>query len=146
MLTCLKLTDAAALALHSVDYISAHPDRLISNQEIADNLEASTHHLAKVHQWLVRAGILMAVRGPHGGFRLARDAKDIRLIDVIEAVEGPYLPSNCLLGRSDCLRESCILGELTKEINRKVLSFFMEKTAADLHGSLEPSNSTTPCG
>lgn len=136
MLTCLKLSDAASLALHSMDYISSHPGRLISNQEIANNLEASANHLSKVHQWLTRAGLLVAVRGPHGGFRLAKEAKDIRLIEVIEAVEGPFHPSDCLLGRNDCLRESCILGELTREINQRVLSFFMEKTAADLNESL----------
>jgi len=44
---------------------------------------------------LVEKGILSAVRGVGGGVSLARDAQDLTLWDVVEAVEGPQCPSPC---------------------------------------------------
>ena len=45
--------------------------------------------LLKVLKPLVSAGVLYSVRGPNGGYRLARPAKGITLLDVVEAVDGP---------------------------------------------------------
>jgi Rrf2 family protein len=128
----MKLSDAAALALHTVDYLARHPERLVSNQEVADNLGASANHLSKVHQWLVHANLVIAVRGPGGGFQLARDPAKITLLEVIEAVDGPLRPSQCLLGREKCIRETCLLGSLARNINQQVVDFFQNTTVAQL--------------
>jgi Rrf2 family protein len=45
--------------------------------------------LLKVLKPLVSAGVLHSVKGPNGGYRLARAANDVTLLDVIEAVDGP---------------------------------------------------------
>lgn len=43
---------------------------------------------------LVRSGLLVTTRGPHGGMRLARDARSITLLDVVRNVEGDFLGSD----------------------------------------------------
>jgi Rrf2 family protein len=45
--------------------------------------------LLKVLKPLVSAGVLHSVKGPNGGYRLARSPSDVTLLDVIEAVDGP---------------------------------------------------------
>jgi Rrf2 family protein len=53
----------------------------------AEGLSERFLHLALLG--LVRARVLVSVRGPHGGYRLARPAKGITLLEVVEALEGP---------------------------------------------------------
>ena len=49
------------------------------------------HLVAKLRQ----AGIVSSVRGAHGGYRLARPATEIAMLDVVEALEGPIAPMEC---------------------------------------------------
>ena len=48
------------------------------------------HFLLKLLKPLVGAGVLHALRGPRGGYTLARQPKDITLLEVVEAVDGPH--------------------------------------------------------
>jgi len=130
--TCLRISEAGALALHTVGVLAGTPDALASNKDIAASLGVSEHHLAKVHQRLVAAGIARAVRGPSGGFRLARPASEITLLEIVEAVEGPFRPDQCLLGRPACSRAGCVLGKISSSINRQVTDFLAATTAESL--------------
>jgi len=130
--TPLNFSEAAGLALHTVDYLAQHGEALVSTGEIAAALGVSEHHLAKVHQRLARAGIIAGTRGPGGGFRLARDADAIRLLEVYEAVEGPLPAMRCLLGRAECEKPGCILGGLVAHVEDEVRTFLSDHTVGDL--------------
>ena len=132
MYSFLRISEASALALHTVGVLAAQRDSQITNQDISASLNVSGHHLAKVHRSLVRAGILIAVRGPSGGFRLARDPEEIRLIQIVEAIEGPFEPSQCLLGRPKCQSDCCVLGKMSSSINEQVRTFLNDTTADKL--------------
>jgi FeS assembly SUF system regulator len=55
---------------------------------------------------LAAAGLLVSARGAGGGFRLARNAPDISLADIVEAVEGPIAMTTCVdISRHDCALE-----------------------------------------
>ncbi|NIR01207.1 MAG: Rrf2 family transcriptional regulator, partial [Gemmatimonadales bacterium] len=75
-------------------------------------LGASEAHLSKVLQRLVRSGLVESVRGRGGGFRLARRAEGVRLLDVYQAMEGKLGQSECLMGKRVCEGKECILGGL----------------------------------
>jgi Rrf2 family cysteine metabolism transcriptional repressor len=59
----------------------------------AENLPLSylEHLVAKLRQ----AGLVTSVRGAHGGYRLAREASEIAMLDVVQALEGPIAPMEC---------------------------------------------------
>ena len=61
--------------------------------------EASTR---KSLQALVRVGILEAVSGPQGGYRLAKSSRDIPLLDIIKAVDGENFSNHCVMGFLRC--------------------------------------------
>jgi Rrf2 family protein len=88
--------------------------------------------LAKVHQRLVKSGLLRAVRGPNGGFRLGRSADTIFVIEIVEAADGPFRPDQCLLGRPVCQRVGCPLGAFSSAINKQVEEYFRATTVAQL--------------
>lgn len=128
----LHISEAAALAFHAMAILARDPDRLISTHEIAESLAVSENHLAKVRQELARAGLVDAVRGPCGGFKLAKSPGKITLMDVYEAIEGPYHPSDCLLGRPACDGAKCVLGGLVQSVNGQVRAYLSGTTLAQL--------------
>ena len=74
----------------------------------AENLPLSylEHLVAKLRQ----AGLVTSVRGAHGGYRLARDAAEIPMLEVVQALEGPIAPMECFHedreGRVQCSHET----------------------------------------
>jgi Rrf2 family protein len=61
--------------------------------------------LAKIFQHLNKTGLVRSQRGAGGGFQLGRQAKDISLLDIIEAVDGPISMNLCIIERGSCGRE-----------------------------------------
>jgi Rrf2 family protein len=64
-------------------------DLPIASHRIADERKIPERFLLKVLKPLVSAQILLSIKGPNGGYRLARAANDITMLEVVEAVDGP---------------------------------------------------------
>jgi len=128
----LKVSEAASLAMHAAVMLAANSDRLTSNAEAAAVLGVSEAHLSKVLQRLAHAGLVKALRGPRGGFALARPAGRVTLLQVYEAIEGKLTPSSCLLGKRVCDGRNCILGSLLDSTNRMVREYLAGTRLSDL--------------
>ncbi len=112
MADLIRMSEATALALHTMAVIAASEEEPISTARVATELRASGAHLSKVLQRLVRVGLLNSKRGPTGGYVLAKPAAKISLLDVYEALEGPLRRDGCLFDEPICGRVQCILGNL----------------------------------
>ena len=71
-------------------------------KDLASHLELPGPYLSKILQSLAQEGILHSVRGPRGGFRLARPAHHITVGEVVVALEGVETLSGCVMGFSHC--------------------------------------------
>jgi Rrf2 family protein len=80
------------------------PGTVVPFREIARRMDVPEDFLAKILKTLVGRGLVASVRGAHGGYRLTKAPKDITFLDVIEAVEGPFVVSLCGDGKE---HESC---------------------------------------
>jgi len=127
----LKISEAASLALHTMVILSKEPPRVFNAKEIALILNASKHHLSKVLKTLERYGLVIAIRGPKGGYILPHDKKDVTLIEIYEAVEGPLEPARCLLKKQLCSGHKCILGNLNS-INQQIKDYLGNTKLSDL--------------
>jgi Rrf2 family protein len=86
----MKLTRASSYALHAVAHMAAvGENRPLASHHIAQARGIPDRFLLKVLKPLVSAQILRSVKGPNGGYRLAKPASKITMLDVIEAVDGP---------------------------------------------------------
>ncbi len=92
----------------------------------------TTHHLAKVLQWLGKVGLTDSATGRYGGFRLAKPADELTLLEICEAIEGPLSEPGCLLGRSVCDMKGCLLSELIQSIGQQLEEFLTRTTLAEL--------------
>jgi Rrf2 family protein len=101
-------------------FLAARGGVRASTREIAGAMGASVAHLAKVLRSLDRAGLLRAVRGPAGGFRLARPARTITLREIYEAIEGPLKTTRCIFGEDLC-HAACTLAGLFRRADRLIV-------------------------
>lgn len=86
----MKLTRASSYALHAVAYMAAQKnDRPVASHHIAHARGIPERFLLKVLKPLVSARVLLSVKGPNGGYRLARTPTDISMLEILEAVDGP---------------------------------------------------------
>src|SRR5688572_2894763 len=94
------------------------------------------HLVAKLRE----AGLVTSVRGAHGGYRLARPAGEIAMLDVVEALEGPIAPMECFHpvreGRVLCSHEidagACATKLLWTRVHGGVTKALTSTTLADL--------------
>lgn len=123
MSNVLRISDAASLGLHAMVLLAAYSQKGISTRQIASELQVSEAHLSKVLQRLGKVGLVASIRGPKGGFTLGKNADDITLLEVYEAIDGPLVPNKCLLGTRICDGERCILGDLLETVDKQVRDY-----------------------
>src|SRR5438309_11282951 len=86
----MKLTRASSYALHAVAYMASQKsDKPVASHNIAQARNIPERFLLKVLKPLVSARVLLSIKGPNGGYRLARPASDISMLEILEAVDGP---------------------------------------------------------
>jgi Rrf2 family protein len=134
----LKISEAASLAIHTMVYLAGEGAAHRSAGSIARALSVSEAHLSKVMQRLARAGLLVSVRGPRGGFGLAKDPAKITLLDVFEAIDGPFRPDDCLMHERTCGQVGCLFGDLLSDINDQVREYLSGRNLEDVKWVYEP--------
>lgn len=88
---------AAALYLAALD-----EEGYVSIRQISDELDLSFPFLTKVLQQLNEAGYLTSMRGPNGGVAFARSPEQINLKDIVVAIDGAELFTECVIGLPGC--------------------------------------------
>jgi Rrf2 family protein len=110
---------------------------LLSARRIADAMDIPVRFLPQVLTDLQRAGLVEALPGRTGGYRLARDPSTISLLDVIEAVEGDSRRQSCVLRGAPCgLDGFCDVHHTFFEGQDALLRHFAAATLGDMasHG------------
>jgi Rrf2 family protein len=118
-----NISEAAAMALHTMVVLAGSSGMPLTARAIAENLSGSEAHLSKVLQRLARAGFVSSTRGPSGGFVLARPPQDIIMLEVLEAIDGPVGDVSCTQNPPVCDGKSCVFGQLVSMMNSQVQDY-----------------------
>jgi Rrf2 family transcriptional regulator, iron-sulfur cluster assembly transcription factor len=129
----LRPSKKLVLALEAVTDIAYHGGaEPVQSQDIARRLDLPRRYLEQVMQQLVRAGILRGVRGPRGGYRLARERRRISVGDVVRVVRGiEELPPQEDLGSSSELGQK-VIGPFWAATEQELMARLDEVTIEDL--------------
>jgi Rrf2 family protein len=123
----IHFSEAAFIALHGM-VIVARSEGLTNVVTIAQRLDSSRHHVAKVMQRLVKDGFLHSHRGPNGGFVLKKSPEQITLLDIYESVEGKIEIGDCPLDNPICPFDKCIFNNVTKKLTHEFVNHMKGET------------------
>jgi Rrf2 family protein len=104
-------------------------------REISKRQDISEKYLEQLFLKLRRAGLIRSVRGPGGGYLLAKKASKINMYDILKAVEGPLTPVFCTdnpPGRRCKRSKTCDMRKFWLELSRQILNCLEHQTLGDL--------------
>lgn len=107
--------------------------KFIPIRQMSEKLEISFHFLTKILQQLTAEGILESFKGPNGGVRLIKNGDEIPLIDVVLAIDGPELLTECALGLPGCgVKNPCPLHYKWAEARDGIRTMLEQSTLSEL--------------
>ena len=102
-------------------------------KDISKRQGISDLYLEQLFNRLKTAGLLRSIRGPKGGFMLNKPAAEIKLIDILEAMEGPIAPVDCGDNAELCARaDACITRDIWTEMKKVMVEMLESTTLEDL--------------
>jgi Rrf2 family cysteine metabolism transcriptional repressor len=100
---------------------------------IAKKQNISNKYLEQLVGIIRSGGLVRSIRGPHGGYVLAKSPEEIKLSEIFRILEGPVLTVECVENEDVCpSHEDCVTRRLWIEVNEAVLNVLENKTLHDL--------------
>jgi Rrf2 family protein len=130
MSNIVQLSEASSLGIHAM-VIIARTNKIMNATTIAEMTGASRNHLAKVMLMLVKRGFVKSLRGPTGGFILAKKPDEITLLDIYETIEGRLNIPACAANNTICPFDKCIVSNLIQKVTEEIKTYFGERTLKD---------------
>src|SRR5690349_3602410 len=107
------------------DLAAQGAERPVALAEIAERQQISRPYLEQLFARLRRRGLVKSVRGPGGGYRLARPASELSVAEVVTAVDEPLRATRCGGGRVGCMQGGarCLTHDLWEETGRTIHAY-----------------------
>ncbi len=130
----MKLSKSTELAIHGLYQLATERPNQLLVADMAESQNVSPSYLAKVFQKLARKGLVNSTRGKKGGFRLAREPKEISMADVVRAVEAEEPLFDCLKIVRCCEEENgnCVLRKAFEDAERSMYDTLSKTTLSDI--------------
>ncbi len=129
----MRLTTKGRFAVTAmVDLAQRCSDGPVSLAGISERQKISLSYLEQLFGKLRRYGLVSSVRGPGGGYRLARSVGEMTVTDIIRAVDEPLDATQCR-GKENCREEErCMTHDLWSTLNDKMFDYLSSVTLAEL--------------
>lgn len=106
--------------LRAVIVIASNPDGHLTSKEISKRFQIPCNFLALILPKLVRAGLVVSIQGPKGGYKLAKTPREISFLQVVEALEGPLELIDCNQPKKCVLDSFCTMAGVWQDIKNDV--------------------------
>lgn len=136
------LSNSCEYGLRAVLYLaSLDSDGYVSIRTISDRLDISFPFLTKIFQQLKESDLLVSQRGPNGGVAFNRPAGQISLYDVVVAIDGDDLFTECVLGLPGCGdKKPCPVHERWMDERTRLRAMFEQMSLADAAETMSTSD------
>ena len=129
----LKLTKKADYGLIALKHLVVHGPESSSAKEIAEMYGIPLPLLSKILQKLAKNGFLRSEQGTNGGYRLARNAREITALEVIRLIDGPIFLTACFTEHGYCCHtDKCIVRDPLQKVHEGILRLLANITIADM--------------
>ena len=134
--TSVTVNKSARYALYAALEMALGGEQAVTVAGVAERYGISATALAKVLQQLVRSGLAIGTRGVGGGYRLAKPASKVSVLDLVSLFDPPRSPGSCLVvepGDHHCSeRGTCVIRGLFDEVDELVRCTFASVTIETL--------------
>ena len=129
----MRLTTKGRFAVTAMIDVAMHNGKgPVTLAAVSERQKISLSYLEQLFGKLRRHGLVDSVRGPGGGYNLARDATAVSVADIILAVDEPIDATQCG-GKENCRDEQkCLTHDLWATLNEKMYDYLSSVTLADL--------------
>ena len=130
----LKLTKKADYGLIALKHLAMrNPAETASAKDIADAYGIPLPLLSKILQKLAKNGFLRSEQGTNGGYRLARDPREMTALEVIRSIDGPIILTSCFTEHGECHHSSrCSVREPLRKVHDGILRLLNNITIRDI--------------
>jgi len=130
----MQLTRQCEYALRTMLELASHPyGEILSSKVISERQDIPEDFLKKTIHLLALNGLVNTVRGTQGGVRLAKAAQDIKVSDVVEAIEGPIAINPCLVSGYVCPNQpKCRISPVLARAQQAFIAELNKDSLADL--------------
>lgn len=129
----MKITRETDYAMRCIAYLARQKRKVVMADEISREMGIPKSFVAKILQKLARAGMVQSFRGIKGGFSLARDTKEITLLDVIETIEGAVTLNECAVNKNICgFSKTCPVHPVWIQVRREFVDILKKYNFHDL--------------
>ncbi len=129
----MKISRSTGYALIAVGYIAQHYKAgAVLASRVSKEYDIPLEYLLKILQQLVRANVLRSKRGPRGGFFLARESKEVNLLEIIEAVDGPLRSHLLLAEQTGNEPFSLKMEKICQQATQQTRNLFQKTTLAQM--------------
>ena len=130
---------SAEYAIRAFVNLAQAPDgHYVMAKTIAEQENIPSHFLAKILQQLARKGMLRSSKGPTGGFSLRTPPGQIRLLDIVEALDGLPALQQCAIGLPECNDGMpCGIHDNWMILRSRIMDYLGKNTIGDLVKALE---------
>ena len=129
----LKLTKKADYGLIALKHLAMRGIASSSAKEIAETYGIPSPLLSKILQKLAKNGFLRSEQGTNGGYKLARDPREITALEVIRSIDGPIFLTACFTEHGYCVHtDKCIVRDPLQKVHEGILRLLASITIADM--------------
>lgn len=130
----MKISTRGRYALRMMLDLAIHSDEYITIKSIAERQEVSNKYLEQIITVLSRAGFVKSIRGPQGGYKLARPAAEYTVGMILRLIEGNLVPVACMEDTpNQCSRcDTCVTLDIWKQLEEAISSVVDHITLEDL--------------
>lgn len=129
------ISNSSKYALMGVLYLAVNSSKKqkVAAKDLSGNTGVPQAYLSKLMQELARHNLISSTRGPKGGFYLTDKNQEVRLIDIINVIDGDYRLTTCILSLHKCDTEHpCPLHHLVGDTKSKFVQHLEETKVQDL--------------
>jgi Rrf2 family protein len=129
----MKLNRTSQYAIRIMEFIAKDTTILCNAKMISDELDIPYKYLTKIMTLLIAADFIKSIRGREGGYLMIKEASEIKILDILEAVKESINAKNCLLGIGLCnSTKKCSLHDIWEKPKQEITDMFRGTTLHEL--------------
>ncbi|WP_400075177.1 RrF2 family transcriptional regulator [Winogradskyella sp. R77965] len=140
-------SNSTKYGIKAVLYLAVHSseDQKIMIKDIAEPINVPRHYIAKILQTLSKRNLISSHKGPNGGFYLSEENRQVKVSDIVTAIDGEERINSCLLSLNECdSTNPCSLHHLIFNEKQKILDRLDNTSLQDLAEHIKKGKSVLP--